>query len=574
MNEIVVYAVAGLGIFLFGMSMLEDGLKKAAGSSFKRILRTSTSSVPKSVFFGTLTTAVLQSSSAVTLMVLSFVGAKLITLASAIGVIYGANIGTTMTGWIVAYLGFEVDIGNYALLFLGVGGIILAFNKNNPKISAMAGMIAGFGMVFLGLEYLKESASFIQKSFDMSNYLGYNLAVYVIIGFLLTAIIQSSSAVITIVLSALNSDIITFDIAAVMMIGANIGTTATAMLGAIGGNSDKKRAALSHFVFNIVTAAAAFALLRYLIELTTLIPSISDVPTLRLVMFHTLFNVLGVAIMIPFIGFTARLLLKTFVQKKEELTEYIDKVNVEEVDVAIIAYKKELANYFKRVMRFGLCLFKINPDDVLVHRKKAFLIMSESHRGLDCSKLYGDIKKLEICILRYSSSISQKQLTANESDSVRKLSDSLKELAYAAKILKDISNDLYEFEAEEGYLRENYLFYKQRTIKLFDYAGKYLDGIIDKDDEKAKKVLNSMRLEYNEVTSNIPQAIKEYDISEMVAASLVHVSRGYVVATESIMDAIGTMSQVSEKIEEIQKNPKTDEKTEESEEIEENTKES
>ncbi|MFP4486109.1 MAG: Na/Pi cotransporter family protein [Campylobacterales bacterium] len=558
MTDIIFLAISGLGIFLFGMSLLEEGLKKAAGNRFKRILRNSTSSIAKSITFGMTSTAILQSSSAVTLMALSFVGAKLITLASAIGIIYGSNIGTTVTGWIVAFLGFEVDIGGYSLLFLGIGGIIFTFYKKNPRLMALAQIIAGFGMVFLGLEYLKESASFVQESFDISNYLGYPLLVYVLIGFLLTAIIQSSSAAITIVLSALNSEIIGFEIAAAMIIGTNIGTTATAALGAIGGNSDKKRAALSHFIFNFITAFFAFVFIQFLIDLTGIIPTISETPTLRLVMFHTIFNVIGVLLLSPFITKLAELMQRFFAQKAITITEYIDKVNIDETDIAIVAYKKEVRNLLNKVMEFGLCQFNIDPRDVLVEHKKSYIVMASSHITTDCMKLYGNIKKLEIKILQYSSELSQKQLSKSESEAITNLLDSVKELSYATKMLKDSYPNLQNFEGDDGYLKESYLFYKQRSIKLYDYVSRYLDENRADDSPKVSKVLESLKNEYEDLMSKIPKAMKKYNLKDSDGASVLHVSRGFIEATESIIESIELFVKVGDRIEQIQKGKQKD----------------
>jgi len=548
MGEIVVFAIAGLGIFLFGMHMLEEGLKESAGNRFKRILRSYTSKVSRSITFGVLSTSILQSSSAVTLMALSFVGAKLITLASAIGIIYGSNIGTTVTGWIVAFLGFKVDIGAYSLLFFGVGGIMLTFFSKNHRISAISKMVAGFGMVFLGLEYLKDSASIMQENFDLSQYLGFPVYIYILIGFALTAIIQSSSAAITIVLSALNSQIIGFDIAAAMIIGTNIGTTVTALLGSIGGNADKKRAAISHLAFNIVTGVVAFLLLHQLIYIVEHIPYINDSTVLELVAFHTLFNVLGVLIMSPFITKTAMLLNKLFVQKEKSVTEYIDKVNIEETDIAIIAYKQETVNMYKKTIDFVLCLFNVDANDVLLKRKKSWMILAEGKDvERDCAKLYRELKKLEIGLLSYNSKLSQKELKESEINSINMLFTCVKELAFSSKTLKDIKNDLTFLEGEDGYLRENYFFYKQRTLKFFDSIMELLnEGKDEESSQKIAKIYESLKSEYTEITSKIAEAIKQYDIADEEAASLVHLSRGYVEAFESMITSLQLILKVDE----------------------------
>lgn len=549
MNEIALFLVAGLGIFLFGMNMLEEGLKDAAGNRFKRLLRSYTSSIPRSISFGVVATSILQSSSALTLMTLSFVGAKLINLASAIAVIYGSNIGTTFTSWLVAIIGFKVDIGAYSLIFFGVGGIMLTFWSKNYKISAMSKMLAGFGMVFLGLEYLKDAASVVQESFDLSDYLGFPLVAYVLIGFVLTAIIQSSLAAITIVLSAINSQIIGFEVAAAMIIGTNIGTTATAMLGALGGNADKKRAALSHFVFNIITAFVAFIFIYQLIYIVDHIPYVQGSPILELVMFHTLFNVLGVLIMSPFITKTATILNRLFVQKEKSVTEYVDKVNLEEVDIAIIAYKQEVINMYKKTVDFVLCLFNVDPDDVLIKRKKSWMILAEAKEvNRDCAKLYRDIKKLEIAILGFNSRLSQKELKEGEIRSINLLLGATKELSFSVKTLKDIKNDLIFLEGEDGYLRESYFFYKQKTLKSFESIVELLnDGKDEESSQKIAKIYESLKLEYAEVVSKITEAIKKYDIGEEEAASLVHLSRGYVEAFEAMMKTLEFLFKVDEK---------------------------
>lgn len=549
MGEILLFLIAGLGIFLFGMNLLEDGLKEAAGNRFKRVLRSYTSNIIRSIGFGVISTSILQSSSAVTLMALSFVGTKLITLASAIGIIYGANIGTTMTGWIVAFFGFKVDIGAYSLLFFGLGGIIITFWSKSYKALAIGKMMAGFGMIFLGLEYLKDAASTVQENFDLSEYLGFPLGVYVLIGFVLTAIIQSSSATITIVLSALNSQIIGFEVAASMTIGTNIGTTVTAFLGAIGGNADKKRAAISHFAFNLITAIVAFIFIQELIYLLKHIPFIQGSPVLELVMFHTMFNLLGVLLMSPFINKTAKLLNRLFVKKERSVTEYIDKVNLEETDIAIIAYKQEVINMYKSVIDFVLCLFNVDPEDVLLKHKKSWMILAEAKNvSRDCKRLYRDIKKLEIAILGFNSKLSQKELKEEEIRSINLLLGATKELAFSVKTLKDIKNDLLFLEGEEGYLKESYFFYKQKTLKSFESIVELLDeGKNSESSQKITKIYESLKLEYAEVLSKITEAIKKYDIGEEEAASLVHLSRGYVEAFEAMMKTLEFLFKVDEK---------------------------
>jgi len=257
--------IAGLGIFIIGMYMLEDAIKILSGKAFRRIIRLYTNGRFRSIGSGTLVTAILQSSSAASLMVLAFVGAGVMSMENAIGVIMGSNIGTTLTVWIVAIVGFKMKIESFALPFIGLGGIGLIFCDQAEKPFQFCRLLIGFGFLFLGLDYMKGSVESIGQSFDLSMVPDYGLWFYLVIGTLLTAVMQASAASIAVVLTALHSGLITFDIGVAMVIGANVGTTITVILGSLGGIPAKKRVAFSHLAFNVMTAIVAFIGIRGLV---------------------------------------------------------------------------------------------------------------------------------------------------------------------------------------------------------------------------------------------------------------------------------------------------------------------
>jgi phosphate:Na+ symporter len=304
--------LAGLGIFIFGMLLLEDAVKALSGRAFKRIIWLYTKGRLRAVGSGTFVTAVLQSSTAVSLMVLAFVGAGIMSMENGIGVIMGSNIGTTMTAWIVATLGFKIQISVFALPLIGIGGIGLIFFKSSSKPFHVCRFLLGFGFLFLGLDYMKSGVESLTQNFDMSQVQDYGLWFYLVIGIALTAITQSSSASIAIVLTALNSEIITFKMGAAMIIGANIGTTTTVVFGSLGGTQSKKRVGISHLIFNAVTGVAAFLGIHAMVWFTQLFFDISRNSVMALAFFHTLFNVVGVIIFFPFIGLLARTLVKIY----------------------------------------------------------------------------------------------------------------------------------------------------------------------------------------------------------------------------------------------------------------------
>ncbi|MDH3363937.1 MAG: Na/Pi symporter, partial [Gammaproteobacteria bacterium] len=232
---------AGLGLFLFGMHELEHALTQLAGRSFKKFLRQYTAKPLRGVLAGAVTTAALQSSSVVSLIVLAFVGTGIISLASALGIVFGSNLGTTMTGWIVATIGFKLDIEALALPIITIGGFGVVWSAAGTRRAGLSHFVVGFGLMLMGLEFMKSGALVATTLFDPTALAGYPLIVFLLAGLLLTAVIQSSSATIMITLSALYAGAIPLESAAAIAIGADLGTTVTALLGSLAGSAAKKR---------------------------------------------------------------------------------------------------------------------------------------------------------------------------------------------------------------------------------------------------------------------------------------------------------------------------------------------
>ena len=248
--------LGALALFLFGMKLMSESLQKVAGSKMRSILSAMTSNKFMGVFTGFLITSIIQSSSATTVMVVSFVNAGLLTLAESIGVIMGANIGTTVTAWLISILGFKFDIFSFTFILLGLGLPIL-FSKDKRR-SSWGEVIIGFSLIFLGLHYLKVYTPDINNNPELLKFLsnfsttGYtSILIFIALGAVLTMIIQSSSAVMALTLVMCYNGWISFNMAAAMVLGQNIGTTITANLAALIANPSAKRAARAHFVFNV-----------------------------------------------------------------------------------------------------------------------------------------------------------------------------------------------------------------------------------------------------------------------------------------------------------------------------------
>ncbi len=305
----------GLGLFLLGMGMMTEGLKLAAGSALERILGAATRTRAQALGSGILITTLVQSSSAVTVATIGFVNAGLLSLGGALWVLFGANVGTTMTGWLVALVGLKFKIEALALPLIGVG-VVLRLTGAGQRRGAFGTALAGFGLLFLGISLLQQSFTGLAAQVQLPQGTGlWALLAQLAVGALMTVLMQSSSASMTIALTAAQGGLLPAQGAAAVVIGANIGTTVTALLAAIGATANAKRAASAHVVFNLLTGVVALALLPWLISAIAALQALLGLPAdpaAKLALFHTIFNVLGVLLMWPVASRLTRWLLTRF----------------------------------------------------------------------------------------------------------------------------------------------------------------------------------------------------------------------------------------------------------------------
>jgi len=334
----------GLGLFLLGMHLMTSGLRSAAGPTLKNILNAATESRLRGLASGTLITALVQSSSAVTVATIGFVNAGLLSLGQSIAVIYGCNVGTTMTGWLVAMIGFKIKIGALALPMIAVG-MIGKLLGGDRRMGNLGFALAGFGLFFLGLGYLKDGFAGLENSLPLEQ-LGNGLpalALFVIAGFLLTFLLQSSSAAMAITLSLAASGSISVLAAGALVIGANLGTTSTAVLAALAATANAKRIAAAHVLFNLVTGAVGLIALIMIGLFWQTDGSSADYVT-GLALFHTVFNLIGVALMWPLTNTMEKTLKKRFKTRsaKQGAATYLDKTVLSTPPLAIEAMRLEL----------------------------------------------------------------------------------------------------------------------------------------------------------------------------------------------------------------------------------------
>ena len=263
--------LAGIAIFLIGMHFMEDGFKLFSGGTLEKVLKKFTSTSYKSVLTGFITTSIVQSSSLISVIVISFLSVELISLAKAMAIVFGANLGSTTTAWVVSAFGIKLKISLYAMPMI-IFGVIFRFSKSTTYVG-LGNILLGLGFIFLGISYMKEGFDTLSASIDLAKYSvgGYlGIFIYILIGAISTVIIQSSSATMAIIITALAGGNILYIDALSLAIGANIGTTVTAILGSLTSNQNGKRLAFGHFVFNISTGLIAVALIYVLKDLVEL----------------------------------------------------------------------------------------------------------------------------------------------------------------------------------------------------------------------------------------------------------------------------------------------------------------
>ena len=373
--------LGSLALFLYGMKIMSEGLQKFAGDRLRRILTAMTTNRVTGVLTGMLITALIQSSSATTVMVVSFVNAGLLTLSQSIGVIMGANIGTTVTAWIISALGFKVDIAAFALPLLAFGIPLLFSQKSNRK--SLGEFIFGFSFLFMGLSYLKNNAPDLSQNPDMlafvQDYTGmgfFSILLFVLIGTVLTMIVQASAATMAITLIMCANGWISFELGAALVLGENIGTTITANLAALTGNTQARRAALAHLAFNVFGVIWVLCLfgpftdgVSWFVENVMGSNDPAVAVSFKLSAFHTCFNICNVLILIWFVKFIERTVCAIIPQKEQDeeyRLRFITGGMLSTAELSILQASKEIHLFAERTHRmFGMvrALLHTEKDD-------------------------------------------------------------------------------------------------------------------------------------------------------------------------------------------------------------------
>jgi len=528
---------AGLGLFLYGMFLIENFLKQLEGRSFKLFLQKSTKHKFIAILSGTILTAIFQSSSIVNLLVLSFVGAGILSMQNALAVVLGANIGGTFNSWLVALLGFKMELNIITLPIIAIAGISVTLFRNKRKLYKIAGTFFGFGLLLLGLQFMKESMDGMIKHIDLSSFLQYNRILFVLMGFIITAIIQTSSATVVLVLSALYAQIIPIETAIAIVLGAELGTTVKLFIGSIGGSPAKKRVALGNNMFNLFTSVFGYLFLTSITKFIQSYIGIHD-PIFVLVAFQTFINIIGVFIFYFFLGSFGSFLEKRFNEPPTTATICLPHANYEMANTALEMLEKEVGLFINRVLLLNMSAFKIAG---------AKTIDKEYHKAIESEQLiidpftheekYNRLKKAAGEIHTFYAKMIMQENASNYLIRANQLMEAIRNAMYAAKSMKDIYSDIKELGNSIN--ETKYKLYQQVVIEQTQFhndifhsflekeTGHYLDNIF-KFSEKSFE--NKLIEFYNHV------GLQKLDVKDI--ATLFNINRELFSSSKAIILAI------------------------------------
>ena len=511
--------IGSLGLFLYGMKIMSEGLQKVAGDRLRSILTAMTTNRVTGVLTGVLITALIQSSSATTVMVVSFVNAGLLTLAESISVIMGANIGTTVTAWIISIFGFKVDMSAFALPLLAFALPLIFSNKSNRK--SIGEFIFGFSFLFMGLSFLKNNAPDLNANPDMlafvQNYTDmgfFSVLLFLFIGTILTMIVQASAATMAITLIMCANGWISLELGAALVLGENIGTTITANLAALTANSQAKRAALAHFVFNVFGVIWVLIIFHPFMEFVNWVvdtffhPGNSEVAiSYKLSAFHSIFNICNVCLLIwgvKLIERTVCAIIRPKEEDEEPRLRFITGGMLSTAELSILQARKEIHLFAERTHRmFGMVqdLLHTDKDD-------------------DFNKVFSRVEKyenisdnMELEIANYLNQVSEGRLSSEsklqiramlrEVTEIESIGDSCYNLARTINRKRQTNQDFTEKQYEHIHF----------MMKLTNDALEQMILVVEKPEHHSIDVNKSFNIE-NEI-NNYRNQLKNQNILDV-----------------------------------------------------------
>lgn len=528
---------AGVGLFLFAMYLLEESLKNLSGRNFKLFLQRITKNAIGAVTGGAIVTAILQSSSMVSFMVLAFVGAGVFTMKNAMAIILGANLGTTLDSWLVATVGFKTDIEVVAYPAVCLGGFLLILFGNRKNIKYLSFFLFGFGLLFIGLSFMKTAMEAQVKIFDFSQYAQMHLIVFLLIGFVITMLVQSSSVTMVLTLSALHAGAISFPIAAAIVLGSETGTTIKIVLGAIGGNASKKRVVLGNFIFNVCTTVFAFLLLKPILSLITGLFNIKD-PLIGLVTFSSLINLFSIFFFLPFIDQFARFLERFFKDSNGNTAAFIKHATIAEPITALDLFRRETNFFIHNSMLFNLELFKIDTHEMQtnsnyteINEKRKFFEKTPEEKYDFLKQLQGELQLFYLQL--------RPKLQTQQYSELNQLISSVRSSMHAVKSIKDIGSNISNLSHSSKDIKYNFfIHHKKETETLYKALNTYLNDQKSVSFDDLQHIYNNIQINYATALNNFYAEAQNTAIEDIDITTIINFNRELFTSNKALLMAV------------------------------------
>lgn len=423
----------GLTLFLYSMHQLEAGIRAASGQGLKNWIIRNTNTPISAAASGVIVTAILQSSSMVSLLALAFVSAGVMPLFNGIGVVLGANLGTTMTGWIVTAIGFKLNLQALVPPLLGLGAAANLGYFKSARLKGLGSACLAFGLLIFGLDVMKSSVADFSQIIDIGSLQHIPPIGYLLVGVILAAVMQSSSAVMIITLSLLSSNLLNLVDAAALVIGADLGTTSTTILASLGESRVKKQLAFAHVVFNIVVDTIAFLILLPLLPQTLSLFNIQD-SLFGLVLFHSLFNLLGLLVFLP--------ILKSYTNLIERLISVSNNNRPDFFNVPVEVPELAINDLEKALQYLNLEAVKLHMNELGISLDRApqdHSMISKTTRSFEVEYQY--LKDFEDQYLHYANKLQLAEPELGQRKNVIEMLEAARATVYASKTLKDFRTD-------------------------------------------------------------------------------------------------------------------------------------
>ena len=529
--------VAGVGLFLFAMYLLEESLKNLSGRNFKLFLQRTTKNRVGAVAGGAVVTGVLQSSSMVSLMVLAFVGAGVFTMKNAMAIILGANLGTTLDSWLVATLGFKVDIEVAAYPVVFIGGMLLILFSNRKKIKYISYFLFGFGLLFIGIAFMKTAMEEQVKNFDFSQYAEMPLLVFLFIGFIITSLVQSSSVTMALTLSALHAGAIGFAPAAAIVLGSETGTTIKILIGSIGGIAAKKRVALGNFFFNVFLTVLAFVLLKQILLLITDIFKIKD-PLIGLVTFSTLTNLVSIIIFLPFLNPFAKLLERFFKDIDASAAAFITNANIAEPETALDLFRRETEYFIHNSILFNLALFDIDikllcehPDFRPINEKRRFFSKTPEEKYEFLKQLQGELQAFYLLL--------RTKVQGERYAQLNQLISSVRSCMHSVKSMKDVAGNINNLSRSSKDIKFNFFtHHKKGTEDLYQQLNALMEQKTKPEFEKLESIFAGIQESYSFSLNNFYKEAQNAPIEDLDITTVLNFNRELFTSNKAMLMAV------------------------------------